>query len=75
MGESAFTFRGIGENFISISFLMKIMKANRIAPDGTTRFAASHLGLFCMSMPMSHEKDTKLIWVKRANPGPIKGSS
>ena len=27
---------------------MKIKKANRIAPDGTLCFAASHLGLFCL---------------------------
>ena len=33
---------------------MKIKIANRIAPDGTPRFAASHLGLFCL--PMSHKK-------------------
>ena len=42
---------------------MKIMKANRIAPDGTPRFAASHLGLFCL--PMSHKKDARLIWVNK----------
>ena len=51
-------FRG---NRISFSFLfhfsMKIKKANRIAPDGTPRFA-----LFCL--PMSHKKGTRLIWVK-----------
>ena len=41
---------------------MKIMSANRIAPDGTLRFAASHLGLFCLSM--FHKKDGRLIWVK-----------
>ena len=43
---------------------MKIMSANRIAPDGTPRFAASHLGLFCL--PMSHKKEieeARLIWV------------
>ena len=40
---------------------MKIMYANRIAPDGMPRFAASHLGLFCL--PMSHKKDARLIWV------------
>ena len=38
------------------------MKSNRIAPDGTPRFAASHLGLFCL--PMYHKKDARLIWVK-----------
>ena len=41
---------------------MKFMPANRIAPDGTLRFAGSHLGLSCL--PMSHKKDVRLIWVK-----------
>ena len=43
---------------------MKFKGANRIAPDGTPRSAASHLGLFCL--PMSHKKDTRLVWVKTA---------
>ena len=43
-------------------FSMKIVSANRIAPDGMPRFAASHLGLFYL--PMSHKKDARLIWVK-----------
>ena len=30
------------------------MSANRIAPDGMPRFAASHLGLLCL--PMSHKR-------------------
>ena len=33
---------------------MKFMSANRLAPDGTPRFAASYLGLFCL--PMSYKK-------------------
>ena len=37
------------------------MTANRIASEGTSRFAASHLVLFCL--PMSHKKDASLIWV------------
>ena len=41
------------------------MPAHRIAPDGTACFAASHLRLFCL--PMSHEKDARLIWVKLLN--------
>ena len=40
------------------------MSANRIAPDGTPRFAAWHLGLICLTM--SHKKDARLIWVKVA---------
>ena len=38
---------------------MKIIKANRIAPDGMPRFAASHLDLFCLPMP--HKKDARLM--------------
>ena len=38
------------------------MQANRIAPGGTPRIAASHLGLLCL--PMSHKNDARLIWVK-----------
>ena len=49
---------------MSFSFLfhllMKIMSANRKAPDGTPHFSASHLGLFCL--PMSHKKDARLIY-------------
>ena len=40
---------------------MKIIKAKRIAPDGTPRLEASDLGQFCL--PMSHKKDARLIWV------------
>ena len=35
-----------------INFFMKILLANRIAPDGTPRSAASHLGLYCLPMPI-----------------------
>ena len=47
--------------FIYISFFDEIHVGKRIAPDGTPRFEASHLGLFCV--PMSHKKDVRLIWV------------
>ena len=58
LGESTFIFRGIRSDFQFLNnFLMKILLANRIAPDGTPRFAASHLGLFCL--PMSHKRDTR----------------
>ena len=40
-------------------FSIKIMSANRIAPDWTPRVAASHLGVFCWHM--SHKKDARLI--------------
>ena len=46
-------------NFHSI-FFMKLLKANRIAPDGMPCFGASHLGLFCLHI--SHKKDARLIW-------------
>ena len=45
--------------FFLFHFSMKFMSAKRIAP--CARFAASHLGLFCL--PMSHEKDAMLILV------------
>ena len=35
------------------------IEAKRIAPNGTPRFAASHLGLHCL--PLSHKKDPRLI--------------
>ena len=41
---------------------MKFKNANRIAPDDTPRFAASHLGLVFLAM--SHKNDERLIWVK-----------
>ena len=44
-------------------FLMKIISANRKAPDATPHFATSHLGLFCMHM--SHKKNARLIWIIR----------
>ena len=60
LGESTFMSRGLRSNFqFSAHFSMKFLLANRIAPDGTPRSAASHLGLYCL--PMSHEKDARLI--------------
>ena len=62
MGVSIFIFSG---NRKSSSFLFYFFDENhvnkQIAPDGTLRFAASHLGLFCL--PMSNKKDARLIWV------------
>ena len=55
LDEYTFIFRGIRSDFpFLFHFSMKFMKANRIAPDGTPRFAASHLELSCL--PMSHKK-------------------
>ena len=63
LDESTFIVRGIRSNFSFLfHFSMKIMSANRIAPDGTPRLAATHLGLF--GLPMSHRKDARIIWVK-----------
>ena len=42
-------------------FSMKFLQANRIAPDGTPRFVASYLGIFCL--PMSYKKGARIIWV------------
>ena len=63
LDESTFIFRGIGSNFSFLfNFSMKIKLPNRIALDGTPRFASSYLGLFCL--PVSRKKDARLIWVK-----------
>ena len=62
MDESTFIFNGTRCYFpFLFYFSIKFMSANRIAPDGTPRFAASHLELFCL--PMSHKKDARLIWI------------
>ena len=62
LDESTFIFRFIRGDFSFLfRFSMKIVQANRIAPDGTPRSAASHLGLFCL--PMSRKKDARLILV------------
>ena len=59
LGESSFIFRGIRSDFkFSYNFLMKFLLANRIAPDGMPRSAASHLGLYCLPMP--HKKDASI---------------
>ena len=55
-------YRGSGSDFSCLfHFSMTFMSANRITADWTTRFAASNLGLFCLSM--YHKKDTRLIRV------------
>ena len=61
-------FRGNRSSFSFLfHFSMKFVSTNRIAPDWTPRFAASHLGLF--SLPMSDKKDARLIWVKVSSLG------
>ena len=46
--ESVFIFKGIGSN---CSFLFhSSVSSNGIAPDGTPRFVASYMGLFCLPM-------------------------
>ena len=47
--------------FILFLFSIYFISANRISPAGVPRFAASHLELFCL--PMSHKKDTRLMWL------------
>ena len=58
---SPLQFLGVlGVIFIFLSyFSMKFLCANRIAPDGIPRSAASHLGLYCL--PKSHKRDARLI--------------
>ena len=64
LDEPIFILGGSGFLFSFLfHFSIKCMSSNRIAPDGTLRFAASHLGLFCL--PMSHKKDVRLIWVNK----------
>ena len=59
LDESTFNFRGVGSEFDYLfHFSMKFLEANRIAPDGMLRSAASHLGLCCLSM--SHKRDARL---------------
>ena len=48
-------------NFIQIS--IEILKANSGDPDQRPRSAASDRGLCCL--PMSHNKDARLIWVNK----------
>ena len=49
----------LGASGVFIHFSMKFVKTIRIIPNGTPRFATSHLVLFCL--PMSHKKDARLI--------------
>ena len=59
LDEPTFIFRDVWSIFyFSSDFSMKFLSANRIAPDGTLRIAASHLGLFCL--PMSHKRGARL---------------
>ena len=59
LAESAFIFRGVRSDFYFLyDFSMKCLRANRRAPDGTPRSAASHLGLYCL--PVSHKKEARL---------------
>ena len=60
---SPFSFLGASGSILLFlfHFSMKITGANGIAKDGTPRFAASHLGLFCL--PISHKKDARLTLV------------
>ena len=59
LDEFTFIFRGVRSDYYFLShFSMKFLCANRIAPDGTPRTAASHLGLCCL--PISHKRDARL---------------
>ena len=58
LGVSTLILRGIRSEF-QFLFSTKFFLANRIAPDGTPRSAASHMGLYCL--PMSYKKDSRVI--------------
>ena len=60
LGESTVILRDTrSEIKFLFHFSKKFLAANSVAPDGTPRSAASHLGLHCL--PMSHKKDARLI--------------
>ena len=60
LDKSTFIFRGITSDFqFFFDFSMKILLANRIAPNGMSCSATSHLGLYWL--PMSQEKDARPI--------------
>ena len=60
LGESTFIFKGVRSDFYFYPIFRCnfSVQPNRIAPDGTPRSAASHLGLCCLPVP--HKKDAKL---------------
>ena len=60
LGESTFILGASGKisKFYSIFRKKKKNLIVNIAPDGTPRSAASHLGLCCL--PISHKKDARL---------------
>ena len=62
LDEPIFILGASGVIFILFRFLRNFLVSKQISSDGAPRFAASHLGLFCLSM--SHKKDPRLIWVK-----------
>ena len=65
LDESTSILRGIRRNFSFLFyFSMNVMQANRIAPDVTPRFAASHLVLFFL--PMSHKMTPGLNGLNKA---------
>ena len=65
LDECILILRIIRSNFsFLVHFSTKFLLANRIDSDCTARFAASHLGLFCLHM--SHKMDDRLIWVNAA---------
>ena len=70
MDESILISRDIRSKFSFLfQFSMKTKLAKRIASDGTPRFAASHLGIYCL--PMSHKKDASLMWFNKLGVGNI----
>ena len=66
--DESISILGTAEVFVTFLFhvSMKIMSANRIAPDGTPRFAASHL--MAILFAYVHKKDARIIWVNVLKP-------
>ena len=63
LDESIVIFRGVRSNFSFLfHFSMKILSANRIAPDGAPRLRRHIWGY---SVCLCRKKDARLIWVKR----------
>ena len=61
LDESTLIFRSIGSDFSFLfHFPLKFMSANKKATDGTPRFAASQLGLFCW--PIFPKKERQLYY-------------
>ena len=48
-----------------VSYFDEIDVSKQNSPNGMPHFVASHPGLFCL--PLSHEKDARLVWVDKSS--------